>query len=151
MYCFRDTPDSVGAIPYLSFLPGDQIDHEVSINPCERVAQTEHPSLENVPFTRRRVSQSRLKERQGVLVAQWKRIRLVSMMMQVQSLASIGGLRIRCCHKLWCRSKTGGSDPELLWLWCRLVATAPIQPLAWEPPYATGAALKKAINKQINK
>jgi len=33
-----------------------------------------------------------------------------------------------------------GSDPELLWLWCRPVATAPIQPLAWEFPYATGAA-----------
>ena len=33
-----------------------------------------------------------------------------------------------------------GSDPTLLWLWCRLVASAPIQPLAWEPPYATEAA-----------
>ena len=31
-----------------------------------------------------------------------------------------------------------GSDPALLWLWRRPVATAPIQPLAWEPPYATG-------------
>jgi len=30
----------------------------------------------------------------------------------------------------------------LLWLWCRLAATAPIQPLAWEPPYAVDAALK---------
>ena len=30
------------------------------------------------------------------------------------------------------------SDPELLWLWCRPVATAPIRPLAWEPPYAAG-------------
>ena len=40
-------------------------------------------------------------------------------------------------------------DPVLLWLWCRLAATAPIQPLAWEPPYATGAALEKAkINKR---
>ena len=34
-------------------------------------------------------------------------------------------------------------DPVLLWLWCRSVATAPIRPLAWEPPYATGAALKR--------
>jgi len=34
-------------------------------------------------------------------------------------------------------------DPALLWLWHRLAATAPIRPLAWEPPYATGAALKK--------
>jgi len=33
-----------------------------------------------------------------------------------------------------------GSDLALLWLWRRLVATAPIQPLAWEPPYAAGAA-----------
>ena len=37
----------------------------------------------------------------------------------------------------------GGSDLALLWLWRRLVATAPIRPLAWEPPYATGAALEK--------
>ena len=36
------------------------------------------------------------------------------------------------------------SDPLLLWLWCRPVATAPIRPLAWEPPYATEAALEKA-------
>jgi len=33
-----------------------------------------------------------------------------------------------------------GSDPALLWLWRRPVATAPIVPLAWEPPYAAGAA-----------
>jgi len=35
-----------------------------------------------------------------------------------------------------------GSDPELQWLWYRLVATFPIQPLAWESPYASGVALK---------
>ena len=29
-----------------------------------------------------------------------------------------------------------------LWLWYKLAATAPIQPLAWEPPYATCGALK---------
>ena len=29
-----------------------------------------------------------------------------------------------------------GSDPVLLWLWCRPEATALIRPLAWEPPYA---------------
>ena len=33
-------------------------------------------------------------------------------------------------------------DPELLWLWCRPVVVAPIGPLAWEPPYALGMALK---------
>ena len=31
----------------------------------------------------------------------------------------------------------------LLWLWCRPAAIALIQPLAWKPPYAVGAALKK--------
>ena len=39
----------------------------------------------------------------------------------------------------------------LLWLWRRLVATALIRPLAWEPPYAVGAALEKAKKKQKNK
>ena len=29
-----------------------------------------------------------------------------------------------------------GWGPVLLWLWCRPVAAAPIQPLAWKPPYA---------------
>ena len=27
-----------------------------------------------------------------------------------------------------------GLDPVLLWLWCRLAATASIGPLAWEQP-----------------
>ena len=43
------------------------------------------------------------------------------------------------------------SDTALLWLWCRLAATALIWPLAWEPPYATGAALKKVKTKQNKK
>ena len=34
-------------------------------------------------------------------------------------------------------------DPELLWLWRGPAAIAPIRSLAWEPPYAAGAALKK--------
>ena len=34
-------------------------------------------------------------------------------------------------------------DLALLWLWCRPVATALIQPLVWKPPYAMGAALKR--------
>ena len=36
------------------------------------------------------------------------------------------------------------SDPAMLWLWCTLAATAPIRPLAWQPPHAVGAALEKA-------
>ena len=41
-----------------------------------------------------------------------------------------------------------GSDLVLLWLWRRPAATAPILPLAWEPPYATGAALKSQKQKR---
>ena len=40
------------------------------------------------------------------------------------------------------------SDPMLLWLQCRLAATAPIGPLAWELPYAVGADLKKVKKKK---
>ena len=40
-----------------------------------------------------------------------------------------------------------GLDPTLLWLWP--VAIAPIQPLAWEPPYVAGTALKRQKTKQI--
>ena len=42
--------------------------------------------------------------------------------MRVQSLASISGLRIQGCDELW----------------CRLALTAPILPLSWELPYASG-------------
>ena len=41
-----------------------------------------------------------------------------------------------------------GSDPKLLWLWCRPTATVSIRPLAWEPPYAVGAALNEQTNKK---
>ena len=41
-----------------------------------------------------------------------------------------------------------GSDPTLLWLWCRPVATAPIRPLAWEPPYAATEAAQEIANRQ---
>ena len=72
------------------------------------------------------------------------------MRMRVRSVASFNRLRIWCCHELWWRSQLWlGST--LLWLWCRTVATAPIQPLAWELPYATGALEKKNKTKQKNK
>ena len=41
-----------------------------------------------------------------------------------------------------------GLDPALLWLWHRPAATALIQPLAWEPPYAADAALKGQKKKK---
>ena len=56
------------------------------------------------------------------------------MRMQVWSLASLSGF---------------GSDPALLWLWRRPVATALIRPLAWEPPHAAGTALEKTKNKVL--
>ena len=40
------------------------------------------------------------------------------------------------------------SDVVLMWLWYKPVAIAAIQPLAWEPPYATGAALKRQKKKK---
>ena len=55
-------------------------------------------------------------------------------------IPGLSGLRIwRSCGV----GRRHGSDPVLLWLWCRLVATAPIRPLTWEPPNAIGAALEK--------
>ena len=52
------------------------------------------------------------------------RTRLAPMRMQVQSLASVCGLRIQHCPELWCRS--------LVWL--QLL----FDPLAWEVPYERG-------------
>ena len=69
------------------------------------------------------------------VMAQQKRIWLVAMRTKVRSLASFDGLRSQRCLKLqhWCRC---GLDLALLWLWLwrRPVATAPIQPITWEPP-----------------
>lgn len=52
----------------------------------------------------------------------------------------IPGLAQWCCHELGCSCRRGS---DLVWLWCRSTATAPIQHLAWEPPYAAGVALKR--------
>ena len=40
-----------------------------------------------------------------------------------------------------------GLDLALLWLWSSLEEMALIQPLAWEPPYALGVALKRQKQK----
>ena len=40
-------------------------------------------------------------------------------------------------------------DLVLLWLWCRPAAVAPIQPLAWELPYAANAALNSKKKKKL--
>ena len=64
-------------------------------------------------------------------VAQWKWIQLVSMRIQVRSLALLSGLRMR--HRL-----------ELT---CRPAAAVLIQPLSWELPCAAGVALKSKKKK----
>ena len=40
-----------------------------------------------------------------------------------------------------------GSDPVLLWLWCRPAVAAMIRPLAREHPYAINAVLKRPKEK----
>ena len=80
------------------------------------------------------------------VVAQWQRIWLESMRTRVWSLPFLSGLRIWHCHELWCRSQIWLWS-SVVWLWCRLAAVAPIQPTAWEPPYAAGVALKSHTHK----
>ena len=74
----------------------------------------------------------------------------LTMRLWVRCLALLNGLRSWHCHKLWCRLQTG-SDLALLWLWCRPAAVALIRPLAWEPPYALGVALKRPKKKKKKK
>jgi len=64
------------------------------------------------------------------------------MRMRVRSLALLSGIRIQCCLELLCRSQAWLGF-ELLWLCRRQAAVAPIQPLAWESPYAVDVALKR--------
>ena len=42
----------------------------------------------------------------------------------------------------------GGSDPELLWLWCESAAVAPVLSLAWEFSYVDGVVLKSNKKKK---
>ena len=83
-------------------------------------------------------------------MAQQKQIRLGTMGLRVRSLASLSGLSIWHCCELWCRSRCS-LDLALLWLCCRPAATAPIKPLAWEPPYAADATLKRQKTKKTRK
>ena len=52
--------------------------------------------------------------------------------MGVRSLASLSGLRLNVAMSCGVGRRHGS---ELLWLWCRWVAVAPIGPLAWELPF----------------
>ena len=68
----------------------------------------------------------------------------------VPALASLSQLRIQCCVSCAVGHRCS-TDLELLLLWYRPAATAPIGPLARELPYAVGAALKRQKNKKIKK
>ena len=82
----------------------------------------------------------------GVLVmVRWKRIWLGTIGVWVWSLALFSGLRIWHCCELWCRSQIAAR----IWCCCGSgVSMAPIRPLAWEPPYAAGVALKRQKDKK---
>ena len=74
------------------------------------------------------------------IVAQQKRIWLLSMRTQDSWPLKLSGLRIHC----WDEAVVQVADATGIWYW-----TALIQPLAGEPPYASDAALKR--QKQTNK
>ena len=75
------------------------------------------------------------------MVAQRKQIQLGTMRFRVRSGVAVS-CGVGCRHYL---------DLALPWLWHRPAAIAPIGPLAWEPPYAAGAALKRQKERQKNK
>ena len=60
-------------------------------------------------------------------------------------IPGLSGLRIQRFHELWCRSR---HSLDLVWLWCKIAAVALIGPLAWEPLYAAGVAIKKKKTKK---
>ena len=62
-------------------------------------------------------------------------------------LASLRGLRSSVAVSCGVGHRHS-SDPILLLLWCRQAAAAPIQPLAWELPYAANLALKRKKKKK---
>ena len=68
-------------------------------------------------------------------MAQW----LTNLTKNHEVASSIPGVAVSCGV-----GSRRGLDPMLLWLWCRLVVTAPIRPIVWEPPHATGVAQETA-------
>ena len=62
-------------------------------------------------------------------------------------LALLSGFRIQLCPELWCRAQIGlGSCVAVPVVWP--TAVAPIQPPAWELPYAAGVALKRGKKRE---
>ena len=75
------------------------------------------------------------------VVVQQKLIRLGTMRLRVQYLASPSELRIQHCRELWCKSQMWlGSGVAVALV--QAGSNSSIRPLAWEPPYAADMALK---------
>ena len=84
-----------------------------------------------------------LKVNKGVpIMTQQKWIWLASMRMQFRSLAFLSGLRIPRCWELWCRSQTWLGSWVAMAVMQASSYSSYFRPLAWEPPYAVGVALK---------
>ena len=85
-------------------------------------------------------------------VEQRKRTQLGTMRLRVRSLASISGLRIWRCHELHqiagCRLQAAAAAQ--IWRGCGEGRELQLQldTLAWEPPHATGTALKNKKKKK---
>ena len=80
-------------------------------------------------------------------MAQW----LTSPTRNHEVSSSIPGLAHKSVALSYGVGRRCGLDPELLWLWHRLAATAPIRPLAWEPPCAKDEALEKVKRQKKQK
>ena len=80
-------------------------------------------------------------------MAQWRLIRLGTVRLRVVPWPrSVGwGSGIAVSFGV---GRRHGSYLALLWLWLGPAAAAPIGPLAWELPYAEGAALKRQKDKK---
>ena len=89
-------------------------------------------------------------------MAQWKRIWLASMRMQVRSLASLSGLRIHRCHELWCRmcrEKCGSAgrkgDPRVGREGLRSLSQSCWGPQWDEESWVLGRVLLRPLRSQI--
>ena len=110
--------------------------HELTHSTLFPFGKRHHHSLSHPYYTCQYYLQEEFR-----FATQRKWIWLASMMMQVQSLVLLSGLKICLCHELVVGHKCC-SDLAWLWLWHRPAAAAPIQTLAWKLPCVLSVALK---------